>query len=64
MRIAIINKEACRAKDCTHECQRFCPSVRAGRETVIFPDGPNKPPVIVESLCSGNWKLTPVIATV
>ena len=53
MRIAIINKEACRAKDCTHECQRFCPSVRTGRETVVFPDGPNKPPVIVESLCSG-----------
>jgi ATP-binding cassette subfamily E protein 1 len=53
MRIAIINKDSCRPKDCTHECQRFCPSVRSGKETVIFPEGPDKPPVIVESLCSG-----------
>jgi ATP-binding cassette subfamily E protein 1 len=27
--------------------------VRSGQETVIFPEGPDKPPVIVESLCSG-----------
>jgi ATP-binding cassette subfamily E protein 1 len=28
--------------------------VRTGDETVVFPDGPDKPPVIVESLCSGE----------
>ncbi len=54
MRIAIVDQSRCRPKDCSHECQRFCPRVRTGDETVIFPDGPNKPPVIVESLCSGE----------
>ena len=54
MRIAIVDKERCRPKDCTHECQRFCPRVRTGDETVIFPDGQDKPPVIVEALCSGE----------
>jgi ATP-binding cassette subfamily E protein 1 len=54
MRIAIVDRERCRPKDCTHECQRFCPRVRTGDETVIFPEGPTKPPVIVESLCSGE----------
>ncbi len=54
MRIAIVDQERCRPKDCTHECRRFCPRVRTGDETVIFPDGPDKPPVIVEALCSGE----------
>lgn len=54
MRIAVLDATRCRPKDCTHECQRFCPRVRTGDETVIFPDGPDKPPVIVESLCSGE----------
>ncbi|MFX1367349.1 MAG: ribosome biogenesis/translation initiation ATPase RLI [Promethearchaeota archaeon] len=54
MRIAVIDIARCRPKDCTHECQRFCPRVRTGDETVVFPDGPTKPPVIVESLCSGE----------
>lgn len=54
MRIAIVDKDRCKPKDCTHECQRFCPRVRTGDETVVFPDGLDKPPVIVESLCSGE----------
>lgn len=54
MRIAIVDRYRCRPKDCTHECRRFCPRVRTGDETVIFPDGPDKPPVIVEALCSGE----------
>ena len=54
MRIAIVDRERCRPKDCTHECQRFCPRVRTGDETVVFPDGLDKPPVIVEALCSGE----------
>ncbi|MEM2142731.1 MAG: ribosome biogenesis/translation initiation ATPase RLI [Candidatus Thorarchaeota archaeon] len=54
MRIAVIDRTRCRPKDCTHECQRFCPRVRTGDETVVFPDGPDRPPVIVESLCSGE----------
>jgi len=54
MRIAVLDRTRCRPKDCTHECQRFCPRVRIGDETVVFVDGPDKPPVIVESLCSGE----------
>ena len=54
MRIAIVDKDRCRPKDCTHECQRFCPRVRTGDETVVFPDGLEKPPVIIEALCSGE----------
>jgi len=54
MRVAVLDRDRCRPKDCTHECQRFCPRVRTGDETVVFPDGLDKPPVIVESLCSGE----------
>ncbi len=54
MRIAIVDQYRCRPKDCTHECRRFCPRVRTGDETVVFPEGPDKPPVIVEALCSGE----------
>lgn len=54
MRIAVIDRARCRPKDCTHECQRFCPRVRTGDETVVFEDGPEKPPTIVEALCSGE----------
>jgi len=54
MRIAIVDKDRCRPKDCSHECRRFCPRVRTGDETVVFPEGPDKPPVIVEALCSGE----------
>ena len=54
MRIAIVDRDRCRPKDCSHECQSFCPRVRTGDETVVFPDGPDKPPVIIEALCSGE----------
>ncbi|MBD3406230.1 MAG: ribosome biogenesis/translation initiation ATPase RLI [Candidatus Lokiarchaeota archaeon] len=54
MRIAVLDKFRCRPKDCTHECRRFCPRVRTGDETVVFTEGPDKPPTIVESLCSGE----------
>jgi len=54
MRVAVLDRERCHPKDCSHECQRFCPRVRTGDETVVFADGPEKPPVIVESLCSGE----------
>ncbi|TXT57774.1 MAG: hypothetical protein BAJATHORv1_10481 [Candidatus Thorarchaeota archaeon] len=54
MRIAVLDKFRCRPKDCTHECRRFCPRVRTGDETVVFTDGPDKPPTIIESLCSGE----------
>ncbi|MHA2424777.1 MAG: ribosome biogenesis/translation initiation ATPase RLI [Candidatus Thorarchaeota archaeon] len=54
MRIAVLDRNRCRPKDCSHECQRFCPRVRTGDETVVFEEGPDKPPTIVEALCSGE----------
>ncbi len=52
MRLAIVDKDRCKVKDCTQECRRFCPIVRTGSDAVVFPvEG--KPPVIVEELCTG-----------
>ena len=52
MRIAILDPERCKPRKCGRECQKYCPRVRAGDETVTFPLR-GKPPLIVESLCSG-----------
>ena len=51
MRIAIIDKDRCKPRKCTYECQRFCPKVRTGDETVII--GDDRKPVISEELCVG-----------
>jgi len=54
LRIAIHDKERCKPKKCSHECFKYCPGVRAGRETIHFPEGRDKYPVISEELCSGS----------
>ncbi|MDD2666396.1 MAG: ribosome biogenesis/translation initiation ATPase RLI [Methanocellales archaeon] len=51
MRIAIIDKDRCQPRKCTHECLRFCPRVRTGDETVTM--GDDGKPVISEELCVG-----------
>ena len=51
MRIAIIDKDRCQPRRCTYECQRFCPRVRTGDETVTI--GDDGKPVISEELCVG-----------
>ncbi len=51
-RLAIIDRDRCRPNDCSHECQRFCPGVRMGKETIIFND--EDKPLISEILCSGS----------
>ncbi|MFX1485527.1 MAG: ribosome biogenesis/translation initiation ATPase RLI [Promethearchaeota archaeon] len=51
-RIAVINIDKCKPKDCGKPCMTFCPGVRMGEETVTFPD-PAKHPIISESLCTG-----------
>ena len=51
-RVAVINQEKCRPDKCGHLCQKVCPSVRAGRETITF-DPPSNKAVIHEPLCSG-----------
>lgn len=54
MRIAIHDKERCKPKKCGYECYKYCPGVRAGRETINFPEGRQSYPVISEALCSGS----------
>jgi ATP-binding cassette subfamily E protein 1 len=52
MRIAIIDKEKCRPDVCGLLCQRMCPRVRSGDETIVV-DEETKKPVIQEDLCVG-----------
>ncbi|MEM3615049.1 MAG: ribosome biogenesis/translation initiation ATPase RLI [Candidatus Methanomethylicia archaeon] len=52
VRIAILDSDKCKPKDCNKECHRFCPRVRSGDKTIVFSETDGKP-VIVESLCSG-----------
>jgi len=35
MRIAVLLKSRCKPKNCSYECIKFCPRVRAGDETII-----------------------------
>ncbi len=52
MRIAVIDKGRCRPKVCGLLCQRMCPRVRSGDETIIVDEDTGKP-VIQEDLCVG-----------
>lgn len=49
-RVAVIDVDRCKPKNCDSTCQRFCPIVRTHVEAIRFED--NKA-VIVESLCTG-----------
>ena len=51
MRIAVLLKERCKPKNCSKECIKFCPRVRAGDETIVI--GEEGKPVISEELCVG-----------
>ncbi|KYK24885.1 ATPase [Thermoplasmatales archaeon SG8-52-4] len=51
MRIAVLIKDRCKPKNCSKECIKFCPRVRAGDETIII--GEEGKPVISEELCVG-----------
>jgi ATP-binding cassette subfamily E protein 1 len=51
MRIAVLLKDRCKPKNCSKECIKFCPRVRAGDETVSI--GEEGKPVISEELCVG-----------
>ena len=51
MRIAVLLKERCKPKNCSKECIKFCPRVRAGDETIIL--GEEGKPIISEELCVG-----------
>ncbi len=51
MRIAVLIKDRCKSKNCSRECIKFCPRVRAGDETIVM--GKNEKPIISEQLCVG-----------
>ncbi|MHA1311550.1 MAG: ribosome biogenesis/translation initiation ATPase RLI [Candidatus Helarchaeota archaeon] len=54
MRVAVINPDYCKPKDCgiTKPCLRYCPLVRTHTEAIVF-EKDMKYPRIVESLCTG-----------
>ena len=51
MRIAILNKDRCQPRRCSKECEKYCPRVRTGDETIVF--GESGKPAISEELCVG-----------
>jgi ATP-binding cassette subfamily E protein 1 len=51
MRIAVLNKDRCQPRRCSHECEKYCPRVRTGDETIIF--GEDEKPIISEEMCVG-----------
>ena len=51
MRIAVLLKDRCKPKNCSKECIKYCPRVRAGDETIVM--GEEGKPVISEELCVG-----------
>ncbi|MDD4498659.1 MAG: ribosome biogenesis/translation initiation ATPase RLI [Methanosarcinaceae archaeon] len=51
MRIAILNKDRCQPRRCSHECEKYCPRVRTGDETIVFEE--DGKPVVSEELCVG-----------
>lgn len=51
MRIAVLNKDRCQPRRCSHECEKYCPRVRTGDETIIF--GEDNKPIISEEMCVG-----------
>jgi ATP-binding cassette subfamily E protein 1 len=50
-RIAIIDRELCLKERCGYQCQKVCPGVRMGEETVVVDS--EGFPVISEQLCTG-----------
>ncbi|MEM3585686.1 MAG: ribosome biogenesis/translation initiation ATPase RLI [Candidatus Jordarchaeaceae archaeon] len=53
VRIAIVDRERCKPKDCQKECYRFCPVARMGEEVITF-DPDTGQAVISEKLCQGT----------
>ena len=55
MRIAVIDRDTCKPKDCAPSpnkpCIKYCPRVRSGDETIVL--GPDGFPYLNPTLCSG-----------
>ncbi|MDQ1281511.1 MAG: ATP-binding cassette, sub-family er 1 [Thermoproteota archaeon] len=52
VRIAVLDKDRCRPKDCNLLCIKYCPIVRSGINAIKIEEGQEKP-TIFEKLCSG-----------
>lgn len=52
MRVAVLNSDRCKSKDCGKECIKYCPVVRTGVDCIYIKDD-MRYPHIVESLCQG-----------
>ncbi|HHQ45490.1 MAG TPA: ribosome biogenesis/translation initiation ATPase RLI [Candidatus Altiarchaeales archaeon] len=52
MRIAVLDREHCKPKDCNYKCFRICPINKTGGEAITI-DEASKKPVISEILCTG-----------
>ncbi|HUX99938.1 MAG TPA: ribosome biogenesis/translation initiation ATPase RLI [Candidatus Deferrimicrobium sp.] len=52
MRVAVLNQNRCKSKDCGKECIKFCPLVRTGVDCIYLKEG-MKYPHLVEILCNG-----------
>lgn len=51
LRIAVLDRKKCKPEKCSLECQRFCPGVRVGEETIVLNE--EGMPLISEELCTG-----------
>lgn len=52
IRVAVLDRDRCRPKDCGKVCYKFCPKVRSKVYAIEFKEGEEKP-TIVEALCVG-----------
>ena len=51
-RLAIVERDTCKPKDCAHECEKFCPVNLTGKECIIISEE-NRIAEISEILCNG-----------
>jgi len=51
-RIAVLDRDRCKPKDCDTVCIRFCPLVRSRVEAIRIEPG-NEKPTVFEALCTG-----------
>ncbi len=51
-RIAVIDRDLCKPRECGRECMRFCPLIKNKVQVIEFEEGYEKP-VIRENLCVG-----------
>jgi len=52
VRVAVLNSDRCKSKDCGKECIKYCPVVRTGVDCIYLKEE-MKYPHVVESLCTG-----------